>query len=347
MALHQLRITGVTQETTDTKSFTLQDIDGNLHYEPGQFLTLLLPGSPHVRRSYSLSSHPKVDDSLEVAVRRIANGQFSRWLFDYAQPGDIVQTIGASGFFTLPPDTSNVDLLFLAAGSGITPIFSLIKEILLLRRQRVVLIYSNRSRESTIFSARLRQWQNQFPDNLVIEYLHSNAQNLLRARLNKSLLSQLIRNHFDGSRPVLAYLCGPHDYMQMATITLLAEGLTANNIRTELFFSGADKPTNRPPDEGPHTVTIHHQEKVFAVEVKYPNTILQSAKLKGIELPYSCEAGRCGTCAATCTKGEIWMSRNEVLLDSEIARGRVLTCTGYPINGSAELHFIFEQEEDQ
>jgi len=333
-----LLIDSIVQETSDTKSFVLKSLDHPITYRPGQFLTLLHPVSSSIRRSYSLSSHPVLDQHLQITVKRIANGEFSRWLFDRAKAGDKLQTIGASGFFTLPDDLSNDTMLFfLTAGSGITPVLSLLKEVLFQRKQRVVLIYSNRSEIKTIFYQELRALEKRFLDRLFIVFLFSESKNLHRARLSISLLTDLVRQHANDRAKLLAYLCGPHDYMQMARITLLTEGIPLENIRTEKF--NADKPTTKelPPDTNQHNVSIKYQGKQFSLNVKYPNTILQTAKLQGIDLPYSCEAGRCGTCAATCISGKVWMSRNEVLLDREIAKGRVLTCTGYPVGGDAEL----------
>jgi ring-1,2-phenylacetyl-CoA epoxidase subunit PaaE len=125
--------------------------------------------------------------------------------------------------------------------------------------------------------------------------------------------------------------------MQNITITLLTEGVPEDNIRREIFFNPEPPVVNRPPDEDMHMVNIRYEGKVYSLQVQFPKSILQTAKAQGIMLPYSCEAGRCGTCAATCTNGQVWMSRNEVLLDKEMLKGRVLTCTGYPIGGDADL----------
>jgi ring-1,2-phenylacetyl-CoA epoxidase subunit PaaE len=333
-----LLIDSIVQETSDTKSFVLKSSGNPISYQPGQFLTLLHPLSSSIRRSYSLSSHPVLDQHLQITVKRIANGEFSRWLFDRAMIGDHLQTIGASGFFTLPDDLSNnTTLFFLAAGSGITPVFSLLKEVLFQRKQQVVLVYSSRSEIETIFYRELRTLEKKFPERLSIVFLFSGDKNLYRARLSKFLLTELIHQHVSGKTKTLVYLCGPHDYMQMARITLLTEGIPLENIRTEKF--NTDKPIIKelPPDTNQHQVSIEYQGRKFLLAVKYPSTILQTAKLQGIDLPYSCEAGRCGTCAATCLSGKIWMSRNEVLLDKEMKKGRVLTCTGYPVGGDVEL----------
>jgi ferredoxin-NADP reductase len=338
MVLHQLKIKSIIQETSNTKSFQLEAVNENIAYKPGQFLTLILPRSSTVRRSYSLSSHPLLDQTLQITVKRIANGEFSRWLFDEAQKKDVIETIGASGFFTLPDELPDgTHLFFLTAGSGIAPVISLIKEALRFRKQKVTLIYSNRSEAETIFYQELLELQNKFKSRFTIEFLFSISQNLMRARLGKALLTHFINTYITDKSKTLAYLCGPSDYMQMAAITLLTEGMSSENIRTENFSTEKPKTKNLPPDTKQHEVTIHYGGKTWAFPVQYPNTILQTAKLIGIDLPYSCEAGRCGTCTATCKHGKVWMSRNEVLLDKEMERGRVLTCTGYPIQGDVEL----------
>ncbi|HCW08993.1 MAG TPA: hypothetical protein DGG95_16680 [Cytophagales bacterium] len=333
-----LIIRSIQQETSDTKSFVLDFVDEKFSYLPGQFLTLIHPVAKSIHRSYSLSSHPLLDKKLRITVKRIANGEFSRWLCDQAVEGDVIETIGASGFFTLPEYLpTNAPILFLAAGSGITPILSLLKEILFQRQQNVVLVYSSRSVEGTIFYNELSHLQEEFPNRFTIHFLFSNSKDLFRARLNKSLLAEILHQHFAVTGNSLAYLCGPHDYMQMARIVLLNENFLPEKIRTEKFNDFQPIVKNIPPDRKQHTVKIEFQGKRFSLAVKFPNTILQTAKANGIDLPYSCEAGRCGTCAATCVSGHIWMSRNEVLLDKEMAKGRVLTCTGFPVGGDAEI----------
>ncbi len=335
--MQSLIVQSIIQETSNTKSFKLRSDHGSISYQPGQFLTLLHPLSPSVRRSYSLASHPILDQHLQITVKRIANGEFSRWLFDHAKVGDAIQTIGAAGFFTLPDSLQNEALIFLAAGSGITPVFSLLKEVLFQRKQKVVLIYSNHSESETIFYRELCELENQFSKRLSIVFLFSNNKNLYRARLSKTSLTELVHQYIGDKTKALVYLCGPHDYMQTAKIVLLTEGILAENIRTEIFNTDKPRIKELPPDTDQHGVSITYQGKKFSLMVKYPDTILQTAKVRGIDLPYSCEAGRCGTCAATCIIGKIWMSRNEVLLDKEMEKGRVLTCVGYPVGGDVEL----------
>jgi ring-1,2-phenylacetyl-CoA epoxidase subunit PaaE len=334
-------IRAIRQETADTKTFELLAPAG-FTYEPGQFLTIVKPTAfGEVRRQYSFSSHPGFDTHPRITVKRIPNGEVSRWLHDEVQTGDRFESIGANGFFTLPHHTTEIDTVFLlAAGSGITPLMSLMREALLHHPHvQLVLVYSNRSAASTIFLNELKELQQRHKQRLKVEFLFSDAKNLMRARLGKYVLEELFRQNVRTAARTLAYICGPLDYRQMATITLLNEGVPAHQIRKEIFFTAPATVKPLPPDQDPHQVKITHQSIAHTFVIQYPTTILQAAKEAGWNLPYSCEAGRCGTCAATCTQGEVWMSRNEVLSDREVARGRVLTCTGYPVGGDASLLF--------
>ncbi len=339
-----LRIRKIIPEAKDAKSFVLEPVNGQpIKYTPGQFLTFVFTKSngSEERRNYSVSSIP-TDDVLMITVKRIPNGEYSRWLIDRAKEGDEMVTIGASGFFTLP---ENVDvhnqIIFFAAGSGITPVYSLIKTILNKYPSiRVVLIYSNRSPAYAIFSEQLKELKKDFPARFEIEFLFSSAKSVLHKRLGIYLLERFLRQYVKGeiSRQ-LFYLCGPFEYMRMITIVLRNNGIPASHIRREIF--NIEKPDRKaePPDKEPHIITTTIHQKEYQFHTQYPETILQSAKALKIPMPYSCEAGQCGTCAATCVSGKVWMWRNDVLLDDEIAKGRVLTCTGYAVGGDVRLEF--------
>ncbi|SHL58770.1 ferredoxin--NADP reductase [Hymenobacter psychrotolerans] len=337
-AYHRLTIQQIRDEVPGVRSFVLAPADGQpLPYTAGQYLTLIqTQHGRDVRRSYSISSAPALNEPLTITVQRLDNGLVSRYLIDRAQVGDEIRTLGPAGFFTLPPDFAETytHLILLAAGSGITPIFSLLKTVLhTLPQARVLLIYSNRRPDSALFLAELQALARQFPAQLHLELLFSQNPDLARARLHKSLLEELVARYAPAppSR-TLAYLCGPLDYMRMGTYGLHEAGLPLANIRRELFSpSTATVPHSIPPDTEPHTVRIEVRGQEHEVRVQYPQTILQAARRQALALPYSCEAGSCGNCAAHCSQGQVWMAANEVLTDRELARGLVLTCTGYPV----------------
>jgi ring-1,2-phenylacetyl-CoA epoxidase subunit PaaE len=202
------------------------------------------------------------------------------------------------------------------------------------------LVYSNHSVTDTIFLKELQELQHQFPTAFQLELLFSDSKHLLKARLSKQLLASYIVTWLPGEKShALFYICGPHSYMQMVNIVLLAEGVPAENIRREIFDTTKPIVKELPPDQDRHHVTVRYEGKEYLFDAKYPMTILEAAKQKGIVLPYSCEAGKCGTCTATCLKGRVWMSYNEVLVEKELLAGRVLTCTGYAVGGDIVVEF--------
>ncbi len=203
----------------------------------------------------------------------------------------------------------------------------------------VHLVYSNHTKSDTIFLNELNELEQQFP-TFRPEYLYSDAKQLLKARLSKESVARYIHSLFPGDKSgALCYMCGPHNYMQMISIVLLAEGVPSENIRKEIFDTTKKVVKELPPDQDAHQVTIRFRGQEFMLDAKYPQTILEAAKQKGIILPYSCEAGKCGTCAATCVTGRVWMSYNEVLVERELKEGRVLTCTGYAVGGDVTVEY--------
>jgi ferredoxin-NADP reductase len=338
-----LRIIRIIQETPDVKTFVLDANGQTIPYKAGQYLTFAFNvNGQETRRSYSIASSPVLNEPLSITVKRIQNGLVSRPLFDHAKPGDVLRSTGAAGFFVLPDQLfEQQQLFFLAAGSGIVPVFSLIKTALhLYPALPVVLIYSNRSENETIYYEELKALRAKYPGNFRLEFLFSLSPDLAKARLNQWLLRSLVQQYSNVSPDnMLFYTCGPFAYMRMIEIELQTIGFPAAQIRKEQF--NTLKPVARmlPPDTEPHQVEIRIRGQVHRLMVQYPLTILEAAKKKGIVLPYSCEVGKCGSCAATCLQGKVWMMYNEVLLNDEIRKGLVLTCSGFPAGGDVVLSY--------
>jgi ring-1,2-phenylacetyl-CoA epoxidase subunit PaaE len=341
----RLRVAAIHTETRDTKSFELVTVNGEaLSYKSGQFLPLIFKhiNGEEVRRNYSLSSSPFIDNRLMITVKAIANGEFSRKLVNTLRIGDELEAIMPAGYFVLPESINrNQHFYFFAAGSGITPIFSLIKTLLhTTDNTKIVLIYSNSSKEHTIFYEALQALEKTYPDRLRIIYFFSDAVDIARKRISTFSLGHLLDELLIKQEvEALFYLCGPADYMQFITIYLRSYGIKDSNIRKEQFDILMPEIKPEPEDKAAHLVTILFQKEVYQLTVQYPATILQAAKEKKINVPFSCESGQCGTCAATCISGTVFMWRNDVLMDEEIAKGRVLTCTGYPVNGDCEISY--------
>jgi ring-1,2-phenylacetyl-CoA epoxidase subunit PaaE len=331
----------IQEQVEGFKTFTFKEGHG-IEYRAGQYITFVQQSTHEsIRRSYSIVSAPLLNEPLTIGVKRIENGAFSRELIDHAKPGDELLTIGAGGLFTLPDNTSIIkQIFFLAAGSGITPIYSLLKTVLHFHPYvHAILIYSNPSPQRTIFFSQLSELKERFNERFELKFLYSNSADLLTARLSRELLVQLIKAHSVYSYDeTLFYLCGPEGYMRMCTYTLQEEHVPKENIRKETFIIQGKQPLKKePPDKNDHTVTIQYGSDTYQLKVQYPDSILQAAKKENISLPYSCEVGRCGNCAAKCIEGKIWLSYNEVLTEKDIENGLTLTCVGHPINGDVTL----------
>jgi ring-1,2-phenylacetyl-CoA epoxidase subunit PaaE len=343
LATRDLEITKIIEETPDTRSFVLRTADGGaLEYKAGQFLTFVFRRhhGKELRRSYSISSCPDLHEPLTVTVKRIPNGEISRLLMEKTRRGDQLATIGASGFFVLPENMETVRrIVFIAAGSGITPVFSLLKSVLHSHPGvEVLLIYSNRNIKHTIFHGELRRLQQKFPEKFSVEYLFSSSPDVARSRLTPETLANILaQRQVDHFGNTLFYICGPGDYMRMANIALVSFGVPLKNIKREIFHVQQPALIPEPPDKQVHSVQLFIDDSEFRFSVQYPITILQAAKLLHVPVPFSCETGQCGTCVAKCLHGTVWMARNEVLLDEEIERGQVLTCTGFPVGGDVAI----------
>lgn len=341
MQYKKLIIKKIHEEVKGFKTFEFQEGHG-IEYKAGQYLTFVHKIlDEEIRRSYSMISAPLLSESLAIGVKRVENGAFSRPLTDHAIEGDILYTTGPGGFFTLPEDIhSYKHIFFFAAGSGITPIYSLIKTCLYLHPHiTVVLIYSNASPQKTIFYAQLQQLLLLFPNTFQLQFLFSIDPELTKARLNRELLTELVKQYaIAGNKESLFYICGPEAYMRMCTYSLQEERVPKENIRRENFSIEKLLPLKSiPTDQDPHEVSLRYGDAEYQFIVQYPDTILKAAKKHGISLPYSCETGRCGSCAAKCIKGKVWLSYNEVLTEKELESGLTLTCVGHPVGSDVRL----------
>lgn len=339
--LKKVEITKIIEETPAAKTFILKPSHGcNPSYKAGQFITLVFnTAHGEKRRSYSMSSSPLGNEPLSITVKKIDNGEFSRALIYQAKVGDQLVTAGVSGQFTTDRAAPENNFCFIAAGSGITPCFSLIKTLLLQTDKQIMLFYSNVNVATTIFHKQLLDLQKKYSSRFRIHFLFSDHSDLYQRRLSKWLLDQLLERYLGNSiSNTNFYICGPFEYMQTVEITLLSH-TRREFIFKENFSSLPRQVLPVPPDISEHKVGVQLLGKVYNFNIQYPLSIIKTAKLQGIELPFSCEAGRCGSCIATCTKGEMWMAYNEVLTDKEVRQGRILSCQAYPINGDAEISF--------
>lgn len=337
------RITAIRPEAATVKTFVLEPESGALiSYKAGQFLTFLFRvNGEAIRRSYSFSSAPALHEPLSITTKRHANGAITRLMHDTLQVGDALQAFVPAGIFTIEPEPlAERDIFLIAAGTGIVPLFSLLKELLTVeKKSNLTLIYSNHQKSEAVFYNELLGWQQRFPQRLHIEFLFSDHQQILKARLSSTSLKMLLDKHQHFSRKqALLYTCGPYDFMQMVQIVALTHGFNPAHIRREIFTlpeSTAPQPAFITTTD--ETITLIKGGVTYTLLVPYQQSILTAALKKGIELPYSCRAGRCSSCRAKVLQGKVIMHYNEVLTDADEAAGYTLTCTGHPVTADVVI----------
>ena len=343
----QLHITEIIQETPDTRTYRLAEVQGKpVPYKAGQFLTFLIQlNGVEYRRSYSLCSTPGIDPFMAVTVKRITNGEISRHIHRTWQVGDEVRSLLPSGRFTLDsmPDTKR-DIFLLGAGSGITPLFSILQEALHRETSaHITLIYSSRDEKNTIFRQQILALQERFPDRLTILWLFSDPADTetTNRRMSNGLLEMLAPKHLRYERDKAQFfICGPGAYMLVIQFTLTFMGFSSTQLHKENFVVNTGTKIARtqiPQDTSIKQVLLQHLGKETKFPVPGNETILNAALKQGIDLPYSCKGGVCGSCIARCAEGKVWMSVNEVLTDRELSQGLVLTCTGYAQSDAVTL----------
>jgi ring-1,2-phenylacetyl-CoA epoxidase subunit PaaE len=330
------RVIKIIPETKDASTFVLLEInDQPVSYEAGQFLTFVLSIKDHeIRRSYSICSTPGIDEHIAVTIKRVNNGEVSRWLLDNTRPGSILRSLAPAGKFTIETQKDEQrDFIFIAAGNGITPVFSLIKKVLHEEQlSTVTLIFQNRDENSIIFDQQLEHFQKIFSRQFHWISLLSDPLDKRKnpQRLNNIELEKLVMKHIHFNRKdALFYICGPKAFMRMAQFTLRVMGFEELNIKKENFEVDYVPPPFFSIDPSPKKLTIYFGNETYIITVKYPENILQAALNNNIQLPYSCRGGRCSSCVARCLSGYVKMTINEVLTSKDLDEGLVLTCVGY------------------
>ncbi|KGE12321.1 ferredoxin--NADP reductase [Sphingobacterium deserti] len=338
--MYKFEIAAIIHQPNDNVTISFNDLSGDYPApKPGQFLTLcFMFGEREVRRSYSFSSSPDVDEPLAVTVKRVDNGEISRLLHHKAQVGDIIDVLEPQGIFFYEPDASVDRTLFLfAAGVGVTPLYSILKTALVAEEQtKVVLVYSNGSAERTVFYEELQEWQKRYSERLEIVWIFSNTKNLLNARLNREYLLRIVQQHLPANKQALFFTCGPVFYMDLVRFTLLGMGIPDQDIRKETFHFPEEEEDDDERDEEPvdmrsYAIELRFQGQSHALQIPYNKTILDVGLEHKIKLPYSCKSGMCSTCISQCVSGSVRMDYNEVLTDREVENGRCLICVAHPL----------------
>ncbi|OKS89398.1 ferredoxin--NADP reductase [Mucilaginibacter polytrichastri] len=334
----QLIVDSIKQETSDTATFYLRPANGQqVHYEAGQFITLIFTHhDEEITRSYSLSSSPD-EELLSITIKRISNGEISRFMLSHTKPGDELTAIQPAGRFILPESGSHRRLIYFAAGSGIVPVFAQLKHALLRGLDlQMVLIYSSQSNNDIIFKPQLDELAAAHPGKFLVKYLISDEANRLNNLMLEKLVKQLTNQHYHDT---LFYICGPFPYMRMVQFALHYMGVQSANIRKENFVLETIPVISNITNFPPRKIRIFFKNEWHDLVAGENQSILQAALQNNIPLPYSCRSGACSACFAKCTSGKVEVVSNEVLTPEDLKNGYVLTCTGHALTDDVVIEF--------
>jgi len=351
---HALRVLEVAHETADSVVVSL-DVPPNLHeafrFESGQYLTLRASvDGEDIRRSYSLCSAPG-EKAWRVGIKKVPAGKFSTFANDVLKTGDTLEVMEPQGRFTLKEGTG-LHHVGIAAGSGITPILSHVKDILSSdQASTYTLFYSNKTAASTMFREELQDLKDRHLDRLRLFYLLTREPvdaELLSGRLDQDRCAGLLSQFCSGRRVDAAYLCGPEAMILSCKDALVAHGVAEDDVRFELFTTAGsakreDVETVADASSG-DTVAMQVVLDGVTTSVDLPRdrNMLDAALDAGLDAPYSCLGGVCCTCRAKLVQGKAAMNVNYALEPGEVERGYVLSCQAH-VEGDGPVVLDFDQ----
>jgi ring-1,2-phenylacetyl-CoA epoxidase subunit PaaE len=353
---HPLRVRAIEPDTAEAVvvSFELPPaLQATFDFQPGQYLTLRHTiGGEDLRRSYSICAGAD-DGELRVGVRKVRGGVFSNWINAELKVGDTLQVMAPQGRFHVPlqPEAKR-HFLGVAGGSGITPILSILKTVLAREPQsRCTLIYGNRTLQSTMFKEALEDLKNRYLTRLVLHHVFSDEPTdaeLNHGLMNRAKLAEFLGTLVPAAQIDHAFVCGPFQMNDEAEAALREAGVPEERIHIERFgvapggaqAVGAVLHQAQAGDATQARVTLIRdglsRELLFSKEQP---SILDAASAAGLEVPFSCTSGVCGTCRAKVMAGEVRMERNFALDKAEVANGFVLCCQAHPLTERVILSF--------
>ncbi|KUJ62561.1 flavodoxin reductase [Flavobacteriaceae bacterium CRH] len=342
----KLIIKEVKRETADAVSVLFnvpEELKSDYKFIAGQYINLKLTlDNQEIRRAYSICSAPESGE-LRIAVKAVKNGLFSQFANSKLKAGDVLEVGQPEGKFTFEPDAERQkNYAAFVAGSGITPVLSIIKSVLKGEpKSSFVLVYGNRTPEETIFHQELHDLQLQYVGRFFVHYVYSQAkaENALFGRIEKSSVNFVLNNKHKELQFDKFYLCGPEEMINTVSGILKEKNVKESAIKFELFTSSSQEHEIKTSLEGHTKITVLVDDDEVSFEMSQKQTILDAALKQGIDAPYSCQGGICSSCLARVTSGTAEMTKNSILTDKEIASGLILTCQAHPTSESIYVDY--------
>jgi len=333
---YQVPVAEVVRETGDACSLVL-DVPASLAttfaYRPGQFVTVRIPSdlTGSVARCYSLSSCPFTGERPAITVKRTADGYASNWIMSHVTAGTVLDVLPPAGMFT--PASLDGNFLLFAAGSGITPVMSILRSVLAAGRGRVVLVYANAAEHAVIFGPELRRLAAGAVGRLVVVHWLDSLLGVPTAAAMVALASPYAS--YD------AFICGPDPYLAVVRAALGALGVPARRVHVERFVSLAENPFEDVPVAGGMAATLSVTLDGTTTLLPWPagTRMLDVLISAGLDAPYSCRQGICGACACQLAAGQVEMVHNEVLEAADIADGYILACQAISLTPEVSITY--------
>ena len=359
-AFYPLMVKKLHRSTDDALTITLALPDtlwSVFDYQAGQFLTVkvMIEGETY-RRAYSLNSSPAIDEPLEITVKRLKGGRVSNFLHDTLKEGDVLEMMPPQGQFTDTIIESNYRSYYLfAAGSGITPILSILKTILVTElHSTVVLFYGSRDEQSIVLREAIAEWEAKYPERLNV--VHTLSRPISKTwsalwtkvenwqgrvgrvgRIDEKSVTWCLNTYKPVAQIARYFICGPAAMIDSTEKALLALNVHRPHIHIERFGGDDSEQSSVYGCEAKLVVKLGEQESQHKISAG--RTVLQALKADGLSVPYSCESGVCGSCRAYLIKGQVAMKNNMALTEQEVKAGDILCCQAVPQSETISIEF--------
>ncbi|WP_421804557.1 2Fe-2S iron-sulfur cluster-binding protein [Flagellimonas sp.] len=341
---HALQITAVDQLTPNAVALTFdipEPLKEAFTFKAGQYITLKHEvNGKELRRAYSISSAPS-SGKLTVGIKKMEGGTFSVYANEQLKAGDTLEVMVPEGRFVFDSQDPQTIAAF-AAGSGITPIMSIAQTVLESHPDnRFVLVFGNQTPEETMYFKTIQSLKERYGDRLFVQYVFSRSseEGALFGRIEKSTVNFVLKNKFKETAFDAFYLCGPEEMINQVSNTLKENGISENKIHFELFTSSDTEDELAEELEGKTQVEVLVDDETFTFVMDKKELVLDAVLKQDIDAPYSCQGGVCSSCIARLTEGKVEMVKNQILTDSEIEEGFVLTCQSHPISAKIKIDY--------
>ncbi|TDD99617.1 2Fe-2S iron-sulfur cluster-binding protein [Flavobacterium cellulosilyticum] len=342
----KLVIKEIKRETKDAISILFnvpEELKPNYVFIAGQYVNIRLTlDSQEIRRAYSICSSPESGE-LRIAVKAVKNGAFSQFANTKLKAGDVLEVGKPEGKFIFEPHNDNLkNYVAFVAGSGITPVMSILKSVLKSEpNSSFILVYGNKTPEETIFHQELHDLLLKYTGRLFVHYVYSqaNIEHELFGRIDKSAVNYVLNNKHKEQEFSSFYLCGPEIMINTVSDVLKSHNVPEKSIKFELFSTSLIVNEISKSIDGHSKITILVDDEETTFEMSQKQTILDAALKQGIDAPYSCQGGICSSCLARVTEGTAEMKKNSILSDGEIEEGLILTCQAHPTSATIVVNY--------